>query len=131
MALCIVHGLFQFMNKEKRILANDLIPGDVFHPGEYIADEMQARGVKQIELAKALGLSKSEMSLIINGKRNVTVNLALKLEELWEIDAQLWMRLQMGYEIDLRRKEIMQQFKKKKLSRSKKNSTKKKLAPTE
>jgi addiction module HigA family antidote len=116
------------MNKGKRILANDLIPGDVFHPGEYISDEMEARGIKQIELAKSLGLSKSEMSLIVNGKRNLTVDLALKLEELWGIDAQLWMRLQMGYEIDCRRKKIKEEFQRKKLSIRRKKITKKKLS---
>src|ERR1700758_1803438 len=107
--------------------ANDLIPGDVFHPGEFIGEEMEARGLKQIELAKALDLSRSEMSLIVNGKRGVTVPLALKLENLWGTDALFWMRLQVRYEVERIRIKYKKELQKKNLSPVKKTMLKKKF----
>lgn len=92
------------MNKIFKRPANDLIPGDVFPVGEYIFDEIEARGMKQIELANVLGLSKSEISLIIHGKRNITVPVALKLEKLLGISAEVWMNLQIKFEIATLRK---------------------------
>jgi plasmid maintenance system antidote protein VapI len=32
--------------------ANDLIPGDIFHPGEIIKDEMEAQSMKQSDLVR-------------------------------------------------------------------------------
>jgi HTH-type transcriptional regulator/antitoxin HigA len=92
------------MNKTLKRPANNLIPGDVFPVGEYIFDEIEARGMKQIELANALGLSKSEISLIVHGKRNITVPIALKLEKLLGISAEVWMNLQVKFEITTLRK---------------------------
>lgn len=88
------------MNKIKKTDAASLIPGDVFHPGEFLKDEIQARGMRQANLVNVLGLSKSEISLIIHGKRNITVHVAIKLEELLGIDAEIWMNLQIAYEIN-------------------------------
>src|SRR6266566_3853862 len=83
----------------KKTSANNLIAGDLFVPGEYIAEEMKAREMKQVHLADKLGLSKSEMSLIIHGKRSITVPIALKLEKIFKIDAEIWMNLQVKYDI--------------------------------
>ena len=48
------------MNKEKKMAAHHLVPGDVFHPGEFLSEEMEARGIKQVDLANQLGLSKQK-----------------------------------------------------------------------
>ncbi len=37
-----------------RKLANDMVPGSAMHPGELLKDELEAREMKQIELAKEL-----------------------------------------------------------------------------
>ena len=84
----------------KRNLANDLVPGSAIHPGELLRDELEARNMKQIDLAKNLGIAKNVMSEIINGKRNITPVLAVKLEEALEIKAEFWMQYQVTYEID-------------------------------
>jgi len=86
--------------------AGDLIPGDVFHPGVFLADEIAYRGIKQAELARMLGISRPELSLVINGRRNMTIALAIKLEEALDIKAETWMNLQMRYEIDRARKRL-------------------------
>ena len=83
-----------------RKLANEMVPGSAMHPGELLRDEMESRAMKQIELAKELGIAKNVMSEIISGKRNLTPELAVKLEEALGIKAELWMKYQVSYEID-------------------------------
>jgi addiction module HigA family antidote len=100
--------------------ANDLQAGDVFHVGEYISEEMEARDMKQVELSEALEISKSEMSLILNGKRNLTILLALNLEKIWGINALIWMRLQIRYQVESMRIEYGKQLQKNKLPLRKK-----------
>ena len=78
--------------------------GDLFHPGEYIKDEIEDRDMSQQELADQLQLSKSEINLLIHGHRNITPSIALKLESVLEITAELWMNLQIKYEIELLKK---------------------------
>lgn len=116
------------MMKKNRIPANDMIAGDVFVPGEYITDELEARGMKQVELAEELGLSKSEVSLIIHGKRSITVPIALKLERIFEIDAEFWMTLQIRYDIELLKKQYSEEAKLKGVSGKKKTQLKKVIA---
>ena len=84
----------------KKILANDLVPGSVMHPGQLLKDELDTRDMKQIDLARVLGIAKNVMSEIINGKRNLTPELAVRLEEALGIKAEFWMKYQMAYEID-------------------------------
>ncbi|CAD5258061.1 MULTISPECIES: HigA family addiction module antitoxin [unclassified Imperialibacter] len=88
-----------FSSKE-RLPANDLVPGSAMHPGELLKDELEAREMKQIELAKALGIAKNIMSELIGGKRNITPELAVRLEDALGIKAGFWMKYQVAYEID-------------------------------
>lgn len=46
------------MNKKKKY-ANDMVPGNVIHPGEIIHDELDARGMNQQDLTDKMKLSKS------------------------------------------------------------------------
>jgi HTH-type transcriptional regulator/antitoxin HigA len=84
----------------KRKLANDMIPGSAMHPGGLLKDELEAREMKQVELAKELGIAKNVMSEIIGGKRNITPELAVRLEDTLGIKAEFWMKYQVAYEID-------------------------------
>ena len=107
---------------KKSIPVNSSIPGDVFHPGEFVRDEMEARGINQQELADKLHISKSEMSLLLNGYRNITPVIAIKIEKTWGIDAEFWMNLQVKYDIDLLKKKYKQALQKTKISAKKKLS---------
>lgn len=82
-----------------------MIPGDIFHPGEHLKDEIDARGMSQQELADKTGLSKSAISSIMHGRRNITAIIALKLETALKVSAEFWMNLQIKFDIDkLKRK---------------------------
>ena len=115
------------MNKPKKA-ANEKIPGDIFHPGEFIKDELLARGMGQSDLVEKIKLSKSEISLLVNGHRNITASIAVLLEEALGIDAEFWMNLQIKYDIDLVKKKTQKSIKQSKISAAKKGKFKKLVA---
>jgi len=80
--------------------ANDMTPGDVFHPCETILDEMEACGVKQVDLVRATGYNKSSISLLLKGDRGITIPIAIALEKVLQIKAEFWIRLQKNYELN-------------------------------
>lgn len=100
--------------------ANKMVPGDIFHPGEYIKDELEARGLNQQFLVEKTKMSKSEISLLIHGHRNITPEMAVLLEKALGIDAEFWMNLQVKYDLELVRKRVKQSILKSKLSSSRK-----------
>ena len=108
------------MNKHKKISAQEMIPGDVFHPGDYIKEEIETRGTSQQVLADKLHISKSEISLLIHGKRNITPSIAIKLEHALGIDAEFWMNLQIKYDIERLKKRHKLNLKKADISIKKK-----------
>ena len=116
------------MSKEKKTAAHNLVPGDVFHPGEFLNEEMDARGLKQVDLANELGLSKTEINLVVHGKRGITVALAIKLEKVFGISAETRMNLQIKYEIDLVKKKHNEELKAKGIKASKKASIRETIA---
>ena len=94
------------MATTSNIYANDLIPGDVFHPSEIILDEMEAQNINQTDIVKESGYNKSYISLLLKGERNITIKLAIVLEKLLGISAEFWIRLQKQYEMNKQLKEL-------------------------
>ena len=80
--------------------ASEMTPGDVFHPGEIVKDEMEARGIKQSDIVAGSGFSKSFISLFLKGERSININLAIALETTLSIKAEFWIRLQKQYEMN-------------------------------
>lgn len=79
----------------------NILPFKATHPGILIKDEIDARSnLNQKELAKELGVKPSFLNEIIKGKRPVTADIAILLEQILEIPADYWMRFQSQYEID-------------------------------
>jgi len=67
--------------------------------GSFIKQFIQLIEVKQVEFAKYLSIRPSNLSKILNGERRLTIELALILEKLSNIDARLWLRIQNKNEI--------------------------------
>jgi len=67
--------------------------------GNFIKQFVQLIEVKQVEFAKYLSIRPSNLSKILNGERRLTIELALILEKLSNIDARLWLRIQNKNEI--------------------------------
>ena len=102
-----------------------MMPGDIFHPGETIQDELEAREMSQQELADKIKLSKSEISLLLHGHRNITPMIAVLLEKVLGIDAEIWMNLQVKYDIDRVRKRAKHAIDVAKISSSQKHKLRK------
>lgn len=83
--------------------ANELSPFIATHPGELIQDELEAREISQIDFAKQIGMTRSQLNEIIKGKRNINADLALLLEKVLGIDADFWMEAQKNFDLDTAR----------------------------
>ena len=79
------------------MIANNLVPSQLIHPGEMIKDEIEYRGITQKELAAEIGVPPSALNAVLNGKRAVTTEFALLLEAALGIDADIWLRIQSDY----------------------------------
>ena len=59
---------------------NQAVPFEATHVGEVIKDELSARNMKQSELSELTGIQKSILNDVIKGKRSLTPEMALLLE---------------------------------------------------
>jgi addiction module HigA family antidote len=69
-------------------------------PGAVInRDILIAYGMSQVDLARASGLSKVRIHLLVSGKAPITPEVALRLAKLTSTDPLYWMQLQMNYDL--------------------------------
>ena len=80
---------------------NDCVPCIAIHPGEIIKDELDAREMKQKELASFMGMPTSVLNDIIKGRRAITPEVAVLLQEILSIDASYWLSVQNQYDINI------------------------------
>jgi len=78
----------------------------LIHPGEHLADELQALGMSANELAKDLGVPTNRLTQIIAGKRGISGDTALRLGKWFGTGPDIWMNLQKNYELRLAAQEI-------------------------
>ena len=78
----------------------ELTPFVATHPGEMIKDELKERGMTQKQLANLTGIKPSVLSETINGKRSVSLSVAVALEKALGIPADIWMNLQTQHDLD-------------------------------
>jgi len=69
------------------------------HPGEILADELAALGVTAAELSRQIGVPPNRLSQIINGKRAITGDTALRLGHWFRTSAEFWLNLQTAYDL--------------------------------
>ena len=79
---------------------NQALPFEATHVGEVIKDELAARNMKQSELSELTGIQKSILNDVIKGKRSLTPEMALLLENALGISATFLMNIQTQYELD-------------------------------
>ena len=82
---------------EENILANELMPAVLTHPGEVIKDEIECRGISQHTLSQQTGIAYSAINEMLNGRRAITEKTALLLEAALDISAETIMRMQYRY----------------------------------
>lgn len=76
------------------------------HPGEILREELEKRGMSQNHLALATGYSRQYIGQVVNGKRDITAALAVRLERELDIPATLWVNLQTGYDLHAAREAL-------------------------
>ena len=72
---------------------------DVPHPGEFIREELDARGWSQRDLAYILGVAEQAVNVIISGKRGISPEMAKSLGEAFNVSAEYFANLQKIYEM--------------------------------
>ena len=84
--------------KGQRVYSDLPIP-----PGEILAEEIEARGMTQRELATKLGQPPQVINEIICGKKAITPDTAIGLCLVLGIEASYWMNLETDYQMTLAR----------------------------
>lgn len=88
------------------------------HPGELLRDELNEIEVSLNELARALRVPMNRVSEIVNGKRNITVDTAMRLARYFGTSAQYWLNLQTAYDLEVAEGKIQSRIEKEVLPRS-------------
>ena len=80
---------------------------DPIHPGEILIEEfMKPMGISINRLARDLVVPPGRISAIVNGKRSVTADTALRLSRYFGVSADLWLGLQAEYDLRVARRTI-------------------------
>ena len=69
------------------------------HPGEILADELAELDVSPTELSRQIAVPPNRISQIIQGKRSITGDTALRLGHWFKTSAQFWLNLQTAYDL--------------------------------
>lgn len=76
------------------------------HPGEMLLEEfMKPLGVSINGLARDLHVPPNRISAIVNGKRGITADTALRLSRYFSNSAEFWLNLQVSYDLRVARRE--------------------------
>jgi HTH-type transcriptional regulator/antitoxin HigA len=70
-----------------------------FPPGEFIREELEARGWTQSDLAKILGRPLQAINEIVNAKKRITAETAKELALAFGTSAELWLNLESAYQL--------------------------------
>ena len=92
---------YKVINKE----GQEVYSATPVHPGEILADELEARDIRQKDFAKLINMRPPHLNELLKGKRNFTPKIALSVESVLGINASFWVRAQGEYFLDLARLE--------------------------
>lgn len=84
------------------------------HPGEILKEEfLIPMGITAYRLSKSLGIPQTRTSQIINGKRGISVDTALRLAKYFGNSVEFWLGIQNDYEIEeqkMKIKDVLEQI---------------------
>ncbi|MDZ7792940.1 MAG: HigA family addiction module antitoxin [Spirochaetia bacterium] len=77
------------------------------HPGEILQEEfLEPFGITAYRLAKEIKIPQTRISQILQGRRRITADTALRLSEFFGNSAQFWLGLQDDYDLEEERSKI-------------------------
>ena len=76
-------------------------------PGEMLKEEFLAEyGLSQNQLAKSVGISPNRIAEIVNNRRRITADTALRLGLYFGNSSEFWMNLQVHYDLKMARRDL-------------------------
>ncbi len=87
------------------------MPVTAIHPGEHLAEELDALSISAAELARQLKVPTNRITGILNGQRAITGDTALRLGHFFGTSAEFWLNLQILYELRLAEKKAWKSIK--------------------
>ena len=85
-------------------------PNFVFPPGETLRELLEARQIRQVELAEKLDMSEKAISQLLNAKTSLTHETALRLQRALGVRASFWNNLEARYQEYLAREREYQRL---------------------
>src|SRR5713226_10291252 len=80
------------------------------HPGQILREDIEDAGVSINQLGRDLRVPVNRISEIVNGKRGITADTALRLAHYFGTSAQYWLNLQSRYDLELAEAGSLQQI---------------------
>ncbi len=81
------------------------------HPGRILKRELKARGLSANKLALALRVPSGRITAILNERRAITPETALRLGRFFGNSAQFWLNLQARYDLLITERELGERIK--------------------
>ena len=82
------------MNVKRRALERSPTP-----PSVHIQEVLEANSLTQDQLADALRVSRLTVNQLVNDRRSITADMAVRLEKLTGVSASHWLTLQQNYDL--------------------------------
>ncbi|MCK9992481.1 MAG: antitoxin HigA-1 [Alphaproteobacteria bacterium] len=82
------------------------LAGPAIHPGEVLADELAELGVSASQLARAIDVPVNRVTQILQGRRAITADTALRLGRWFGTGPEIWLDLQTDYELRIAEAEL-------------------------
>ena len=86
-----------------RMTVAELTAAHPTHPGEVLKDEIEYRGISQKMLADRIGMSYKMLNDMLNARRPLSTETAMKIEAALDIPADSLLHLQMKYDLQTAR----------------------------
>lgn len=75
-------------------------PANHVHPGPWMKRTyLDHFGISVTEMAEHMGVSRQNMSALLNGRSAMSARMALSFQQAFDIDADLLLRMQIGYDL--------------------------------
>ena len=87
------------------------MPKIAIHPGEHLAEELETLKMTAAELARQLKVPTNRITEILNGRRAITGDTALRLGHFFGTSAEFWLNLQTLFELRLAEKKAWKSIK--------------------
>jgi antitoxin HigA-1 len=69
------------------------------HPGELIRENLKDLGLSVADAAVGLGVTRQQLYNVINGRSGITPEMALRFEKAFGGSADIWLRMQVAYDL--------------------------------